>query len=664
MTDKKRVWLFSGIFLIVFLISANLLLGLIEPRFYMKTTGKAIDTQKIDISGKSIEIQSPENITYNLRDKFHYLIRLDVSANFKVKNWKYDIIDVRHGNVVDKNVLFTPGTEIEVSRWENKLIIHAADEQGEGINKTVEFFVASPDSFPLVDYLNSTIYICEGDSLKYNFTVIDPEEASNNGPIETRIEPLAIFYIRPQQKWLLNGQKNTTFELFSKKLTKEDAGGVDNGFAIYNRIIHVNDGRYSSVNETSIRVIEINNAPEIRRMGVKTEVMRWKGGNTLSYSAGVFDREDGNQDSGNLKLTINFSEKNLFEISPNGVMNFIFNENHFGVYNVTVCASDTGIENPDPKIKEICGQTGGDQNSCTNFSITIAKINNPPTITDFYPKNLELEISTLRTSSKFYFNITTFDPEGTAPDVYWYVDEKEVAYYSGIDLVGGFSELGYQFGCGNSDTHSVKARITDGLANDTIEWKVKVSSINCEKRQLECSEKWFCENWGVCQNLKKTLGAGILSDADYRTIQDGCTANKWQEGNCGFQIRDCSDISLCNTSFMMPEKLQRCYYTDNPNCEDGIKNCHSRDCEFLTDCGGPCKPCPTCYDGMQNQGEEGIDCGGPCYTSCEIKEKPLVKAKSPLSYVLISLVIILFIIIGLQIAKISRLRKEVEMEVD
>jgi len=30
------------------------------------------------------------------------------------------------------------------------------------------------------------------------------------------------------------------------------------------------------------------------------------------------------------------------------------------------------------------------------------------------------------------------------------------------------------------------------------------------------------------------------------------------------------------------------------------------------DCGGPCKPCPSCTDGIQNQGEEGIDCGGPC----------------------------------------------------
>ena len=30
--------------------------------------------------------------------------------------------------------------------------------------------------------------------------------------------------------------------------------------------------------------------------------------------------------------------------------------------------------------------------------------------------------------------------------------------------------------------------------------------------------------------------------------------------------------------------------------------------------GLPSKPCPTCNDGVQNQGETGIDCGGPCTT--------------------------------------------------
>jgi len=43
-------------------------------------------------------------------------------------------------------------------------------------------------------------------------------------------------------------------------------------------------------------------------------------------------------------------------------------------------------------------------------------------------------------------------------------------------------------------------------------------------------------------------------------------------------------------------------------CSDGIQN----QGEAGIDCGGPCPACATCNDGIQNQGETGIDCGGPC----------------------------------------------------
>jgi hypothetical protein len=45
-----------------------------------------------------------------------------------------------------------------------------------------------------------------------------------------------------------------------------------------------------------------------------------------------------------------------------------------------------------------------------------------------------------------------------------------------------------------------------------------------------------------------------------------------------------------------------------PTCSDGVQN----QGEAGVDCGGPCPACPTCSDGVQNQGETGIDCGGPC----------------------------------------------------
>jgi len=47
------------------------------------------------------------------------------------------------------------------------------------------------------------------------------------------------------------------------------------------------------------------------------------------------------------------------------------------------------------------------------------------------------------------------------------------------------------------------------------------------------------------------------------------------------------------------------------SCADGVQN----QGEAGVDCGGPCAVCETCSDGVQNQREAGIDCGGPC-TAC------------------------------------------------
>ncbi len=47
------------------------------------------------------------------------------------------------------------------------------------------------------------------------------------------------------------------------------------------------------------------------------------------------------------------------------------------------------------------------------------------------------------------------------------------------------------------------------------------------------------------------------------------------------------------------------------SCSDGMQN----QGETGVDCGGPCAACTqaaSCFDGMQNQGETGVDCGGPC----------------------------------------------------
>lgn len=53
---------------------------------------------------------------------------------------------------------------------------------------------------------------------------------------------------------------------------------------------------------------------------------------------------------------------------------------------------------------------------------------------------------------------------------------------------------------------------------------------------------------------------------------------------------------------------------DTSTCFNGVQD----GTETGIDCGGPdCAPCATCDDGIQNGGETGVDCGGPDCAPCE-----------------------------------------------
>ncbi len=102
----------------------------------------------------------------------------------------------------------------------------------------------------------------------------------------------------------------------------------------------------------------------------------------------------------------------------------------------------------------------------------------------------------------------------------------------------------------------------------------------CENpSHLGCIPNWNCTEWSLCQPA-------------------------------GFQLRNCTDTSLCDDNRTRPDTARKCEY--NATCEDGLKN----GIEEGVDCGGICPACSTCNDTIQNQGEEGIDCGGPCPDPC------------------------------------------------
>lgn len=108
-----------------------------------------------------------------------------------------------------------------------------------------------------------------------------------------------------------------------------------------------------------------------------------------------------------------------------------------------------------------------------------------------------------------------------------------------------------------------------------------------------CVENWRCGNW------------------------TGCSKD-------GIQFRACIDSSYCKTSISKPSEIQECVYVK-----------------------------PSCSDGIQNQGELGVDCGGPCLKceSSEITEKaieiPELKTLSKTSAVLIILLLVLLLVIAI-----------------
>ncbi len=53
-----------------------------------------------------------------------------------------------------------------------------------------------------------------------------------------------------------------------------------------------------------------------------------------------------------------------------------------------------------------------------------------------------------------------------------------------------------------------------------------------------------------------------------------------------------------------------------PTCFDGIKNGNEEGIDCGAACGTPCNPVATCFDGTMNGGETGVDCGGPNCPPC------------------------------------------------
>lgn len=154
-----------------------------------------------------------------------------------------------------------------------------------------------------------------------------------------------------------------------------------------------------------------------------------------------------------------------------------------------------------------------------------------------------------------------------------------------------------------------------------------------------CKENWLCIAWSACANDKQT--------------------------------RTCADSNKCNTTASKPAESRGCvvcgeYWicSDWGACVDYKE---ARLCKDVNECGTEAtKPveeqaCGTpCEDGIQNQGEEGIDCGGPC-EPCLAGEKLTGQTVSVAPYkpanpiYIIPTVLLLMVLVGIVSLRKTRL---------
>ncbi len=481
--------------------------------------------------------------------------------------------------------------------------------------------------------LPKKLIACENTQFSHEFQVVSDSEI-----IQTDISPKDIFFARK------TGENK--FEIFSVNLTKSQTGRE------YARTIFTSNEAGLSYEDIIIKVLEKNEAPTIEDVRVQTISLDRE----AQFSKKIFalDIEDGNQDSGKLKFDVKFKAgQPIFSISNGGEINFSTDKTEAGVYLVEVCVRDSGLALNGENYSE-CGEDGTPKTACDDFQLSVTEIDRPPTIVS---KNPSGDVNAT-VGDKLVFKITTFDPDGSAGDVYWYVDGNLSEFDSGLESLE--KSFFFNIQCNDAGEHTVRAEVTDGLLKDSVSWKILAKGNNECKEALrvipKCEPKWGCEDWNVCQHAAQSMQFGSLPNSEYQKIILSCNSQGLSQEICGFQIRKCIDVNSCNKADSAPSEIQACTFGLNPSCSDNIKNCHDGSCEIGIDCGGNCGKCASCSDGIKNQNEDGIDCGGICANICPTEE--YLKRKKLIIDVAIGIVAILIILILYKAFKVLRFERE------
>ena len=580
----------------------------------------------------------------NLVDGFYeFPIDVNITTLSDVTSWSYFVYSEDYGDYLI-DVDYSPNSSVYFrSGWNNLTLAAVNSDFNIFYNETVLFYVNVSNSAPIINLIQGQIiYACEGEMLDYAFNVTDYDDELDMSSLS--MQPFSPFILK------LGGLARLSSTIFGSRFYTSPFVFNKADIGIFLKRIYVNDRVTSDSKNVTIQVLEVNDVPEFENMG---SYLIYRVGDNASFIHQwiVNDVEDGDSFSGNWDFNLSYSDNsefNLFVINEFGVMNFTADNNSMlGTYGLKACLRDNALSSPHENLSTSCLSDGGANVVCDDFFLTVTDTNRAPEIVSYLPNESFLTTST---GTVIDFSVSLYEQDANPVDFNWYLDGVLVNYNVSNGSLYSSDGLSYSFPCGVDGEHVMLINATDGELSDSVNWTVSVNGAVCTVspnsggggsggKSIWCYEEWACEQWNECLSVLGALNSKLLLLDDFYDYIDKCKQLGFNESICGFQIRNCFDLMNCSNDVFRvskPEGRQTCNFVLNPSCNDGVKNCHGGDCELLIDCGGPCKQCATCSDGVKNQNEGGIDCGGPCPYPCEIEE-----AKLGISYVLIGLLILI-----------------------
>lgn len=332
------------------------------------------------------------------------------------------------------------------------------------------------------------------------------------------------------------------------------------------------------------------------------------------------------------------TSEELFNVSYSGNINVTLAEDAIGNHTIRIIITDL---------------SGCDNNVyLEDFDIEVIDINHAPYLSTIIPNN------SLRWQTAYTFFLDDYFTDIDGDNLTYIVSQEDnntlinIVYPGGLTTIKGLE-------CGTSRFYFIATDPEHLTATSNV---VTYTITNCPLEDegtsgsggggggggsdYSCTPDWRCSKWSACQEN----GTRLLRCIDY----NGCNPNNYIQ----FFTENCTFIS---PEYVCEEKWECSEWS---TC---IDNKHTRKCIDKNSCGTTnnkpaenesCTPIPSCFNGIQDGDETGIDCGGSC-GACRIIEQPATVSGLD-SRIIIAAAITLATLILIVVA----LRKQIKQGID